>query len=128
MKNELTPVHAGDILVLKSGEMLYVASVDPLNKMKQDDSLRTCNCRKGHIYKKGEQFKADKMYVGVVEDGRNHQVIAIDMSRSVNVALSTLCSLMAVNLGTVPEDKIKSFQKMSSDFYESQNHGRNNYW
>lgn len=119
MRNELTPVSVGDVIVLKSGEILYVMDVDPLNKINQDDRNRNCNCRLGHIYKKGEEFKKKNIYTGLIEDARNNQVIAIDMSKSKNLSLAELCPLIAANLGNVTKEKITNFAKLSADFFDS---------
>lgn len=119
MRNELTPVSAGDVVILKSGEILYIFDVDPYNKLNQDDRNRNCNCRLGHIYKKGEQFKKNGMYVGIIEDARHQQTLAIDMSKTKNLTLAELYPMIATNLGKVTDDKITTFRKMSSDFFEN---------
>lgn len=118
MKNDLTPVGTGDVLILVSGEIVYVMDVDPLNKINQDDRNRNCNCRFGHIYKKGEEFKKKGMDIGIIEDGRHNQTIAIDVSKSKNFTLAELCPLIAINLGKVTAEKITMFKKMSSDYFD----------
>ena len=123
MKNELTPVSTGDVIILKSGEIMYVMDIDPLNKINQDDRNRNCNCRPGHIYKKGEEFKKKGIYIGIIEDARNNQVIAIDMSKSKNYTLSELIPMIAANLGRVTQDKITTFKKISADYYDSMTGG-----
>lgn len=118
MKNELTPVHVGDVLVLTSGEIVYVMDVDPLNKLKQDDRNRNCNCRFGHIYKKGEETKKDWLFSGLVEDARHNQVIVINVSKMKNFTLAELYPMIATNLGTVPHDKMAMFKKLSNDYFD----------
>lgn len=128
MKNELTLVHTGDVLVMKSGEILYVTDIDPINQFKQDDKDRNVSCRIGHIYKKGEQTKKSGLYVGIIEDRRHDQVIAIDMSKGKSLPLSQLDSLLAANLGTLDKDKMKSFSKLLNDYFETTQTSSRSYW
>lgn len=119
MKNELTPVASGDVIILASGEIMYVMDVDPLNRMNQDDRNRNCNLRVGHIYKKGEQFKKSGMFIGLIEDARHNQVIAIDVSKTKNMTLAELSPLIAANLGRVTQEKMIAFSKLSADYFDS---------
>ena len=114
MKNELTPFVAGQIIVLKNGTLLYVVDVAPPG----DDRSRNCSCRLAHIYKKDEQFKKGGVDIGIVEDGRNNQIIAIDMSKMVNYTVAQLLSLTAISLGKLSDDKMRTFQKIANDVYE----------
>lgn len=116
MKNELTPIGTGDVLVLKNGEIVYVMEVDPINRVNHEDSSRNCDCRIGHIYKTGEKKKP---YVGFIEDMRHNQIYAIDVSKIKSFTLDKLYPMIAANLGKVTEDKIKLFRKLTADFYDS---------
>lgn len=120
MKNDLTPVESGQLLILKSGEFIFVMDVDPITKMNKEDKNRNCSCRFGHIYKKDEQFKANGRYIGVIEDARNNQTIAIDMSKMKNFTVAELYPRIATCLGKLSDDKMTTFKKLASDYYDSQ--------
>lgn len=119
MKNDLTPVIAGNVYILKSGEIIYVMDVDPVTKMNSDDKGRSCSCRFGHIYKKNEQFKSNNMYIGIVEDARHNQAIAIDMSKMKSFTIAEFYPMIATCLGKLSDDKIKTFKKLAGDYYDS---------
>lgn len=117
MKNDLNPFVPGQLLLLKTGEFVYIMDVDPETRYKNDDS-RNCNCRMGHIYKKDEEFKKKSTDFGLIEDERNNQMIAIDMAKIRNFKLSELMKLTATSFGRLSEQKMSNFAKIAGDMYE----------
>ena len=120
IKNDLTPVEVGQLLVLKSGEFVFVMDVDPMTKMNREDKSRNVSCRFGHIYKKNEQFKTKGMYIGIIEDARNNQTIAVDMSKIKSFTIAELYPMIATCLGKLSDDKMTTFRKIASDYYDNQ--------
>lgn len=119
MRNDLNVITDGQLLLLKSGVFVYVMDVDPISKLKSDDRSRNCSCRIGHIYKKDEQLKKNGQYIGIIEDGRNNQIISIDMSKIKNYTIAELVNSVAMCFGRLSDDKAKAFKKLASDYYDS---------
>ena len=56
MKTDFERYDSQQIYLLKDGTFVYIADVDPVTRIKNDDKSRMVSCRIGHFYKKGSNF------------------------------------------------------------------------
>ena len=108
MKATIERYQAGQLVLLKNSEIIYISEVDQKNRIKNKDSDRWIYYYKGHYHNKSNNFK-DNIVVIESDDG----IFDIDVSKQNKITIADLKKFDAYYIGLLDSNSIKNIGKAS---------------
>lgn len=109
MKNDFKKYNVGDVYLLKDGSYIMIVG-------RSEGLSNACDCKVGHLYRKGEQFKKDGTYLMILEDPISQCKIAMDISKTVKYSFEELNRLETHYFGSVSDEKHTEYKKLVKDW------------
>jgi hypothetical protein len=121
MRTDFEMFQKNQVLLLKDGSFILITDIDPQTKLNNTEANRRCYCKKGHKYKKNEQFKDKGKFICVFENEPENQVISIDCSEQASFTIAELRKNVSMIIGIVKDEKMKDYYKINADYGKEQN-------
>ena len=108
MRIEIDKYAEHQIYLRNDGSFVWITSVDPITKFKQNETDRRCIYFTGRVKQKSDEFNDDLF---VVENDTINSIITFDISKSNSCTLHELRTRESLFLGTLTKDKIAQYAK-----------------
>lgn len=117
MKTDFERYDSQQIYLLKDGTFVYIADVDPVTRIKNDDKSRMVSCRIGHFYKKGSNFSGP--YNITLEDQNSGPMVTIDLSKIKRFTIQELKTKELSYIGKPSDEKQKNINRLTQEYTDS---------